>query len=65
MGETKTFHFFDFGFFGRVPEPQNQYYLSALRAEPATVFFLREPFKFLYLFQACLSKSAEFLDFVM
>ena len=25
MGETKTFHFHDFGTFGRVPEPQNQY----------------------------------------
>ena len=28
MGETETFHFYDFGIFGYVPEPQNQYYLS-------------------------------------
>ena len=28
MGETQTPHFFAFGIFGRVPEPQNQYDLS-------------------------------------
>ena len=28
MGETQTPHFYDFWIFGRVPEPQNQYYLS-------------------------------------
>ena len=28
MGETETSHFYDFGISGRVPEPQNQYYLS-------------------------------------
>ena len=27
MGETETHHFYDFGIFGRVPEPQSQYYL--------------------------------------
>ena len=28
MGETETPHFYDFGIFGSVPEPPNQYYLS-------------------------------------
>ena len=28
MGEPQTPHFYDFGIPGRVPEPQNQYYLS-------------------------------------
>ncbi len=28
MGEPRTPHFHDLGIFGRVPEPQNQYYLS-------------------------------------
>ena len=28
MGKPETPHFCDFGIFGRVPEPQNQYYLS-------------------------------------
>ena len=28
MGELKNPHLYDFGIFGRVPEPQNQYYLS-------------------------------------
>ena len=28
MGESKNPHFYDSGIFGRVPEPQNQYYLS-------------------------------------
>ena len=28
MGESKNLHFYDFGIWGRVPAPQNQYYLS-------------------------------------
>ena len=28
MGGPQTPHFFDFGTWGRVPEPQNHYYLS-------------------------------------
>ena len=28
MGEPTNPHFYDFGIFGRVLEPQNQYYLS-------------------------------------
>ena len=28
MGEPKTPHFYDFGISGRVPEPQNQLFLS-------------------------------------
>ena len=28
MGEAQTLHFYDFGMFEPVPEPQNQYYLS-------------------------------------
>ena len=28
MGGTETPHLYDFGIFGRVPEPQNQLYLS-------------------------------------
>ena len=28
MGEPKNPHFYDSGFFGRVPELQNQHYLS-------------------------------------
>ena len=28
MREPQTPHFYDFGISGRVPEPQNQYYLS-------------------------------------
>ena len=28
MGETENPHFYDFETFGRVPEPQNQYYSS-------------------------------------
>ena len=28
MGESQTPHFYDFGISGRVPQPQNQYYLS-------------------------------------
>ena len=28
MGEPKNPHVYDFGILGRVPEPQNQYYLS-------------------------------------
>ena len=28
MGETATPHFYDFGVFGLVPEPQNQLFLS-------------------------------------
>ena len=31
MGDLQTFHFYDFGISGRVPEPPNQYYLSSER----------------------------------
>ena len=28
MGELENLHFYDFGISGRVPEPQNQFYVS-------------------------------------
>ena len=44
MGEPQTPNFYDFGTFGRVPEPRNQYYLSLetpgyLKQETAPIIF--------------------------
>ena len=59
MGETETYHFYDFEISGRVPEPQNQYYLETLcalliygmfatelRGDPTLSFLNREMFRF-------------------
>ena len=38
MGEPKNPDFYDFEIFGRVPEPQNQYYLSSETPGSSTRF---------------------------
>ena len=63
MGESKNTHFYDFWIFGRVPEPQNQYYLYLETSRYRTHAKNKKSFKTHILFGNLKMSGIHFLKF--